>query len=233
MRVIWVALVALILLNSSHGQMQDLSDTAMTSELDLIEIIGGNVQNFQSSSEISFDVGYIDSEIIEIKWFLKDGDILRYDGESEYQSDTNDWDSIPIHHHVISPCRCVLIIDVIVDEIRIHREYGIVSAEDESSSISSDNWVIIPKNPVYSIEKQIVDITYLQAGAYSDFNVRWGILPNLPNESDCIDGSHTDPSVNSWTVVENSFNSNEFSIIQDLSSYSDGWWTIIRITRYR
>ena len=70
--------------------MQDLSDTAMSPELDLIEINGGNVQHFQSSSEISFDVGYIDSEIIEIKWFLKDGDILRYDGESEYQSDTND-----------------------------------------------------------------------------------------------------------------------------------------------
>ena len=207
--------------------MNEPSPSVMSPVLDLIEITGGNVQNFTSSSEISFNVGYIDSEIIAVKWWLKDGEVTRYDGESKFQSDTNEWESIPIHHHVISPCRCILIIDVIVDNERIHREYGIVSAEDESSSIPSDNWVIIPKNPVFSIDNQIVEITYLQDGAISDFDVRWGIQPNVPNESDCLDGFHTNPSVYSWTMVENSYNTNEFTIVQDLSSFSDGWWTII------
>ncbi|MFL2978151.1 MAG: hypothetical protein ACJZ59_03750 [Candidatus Thalassarchaeaceae archaeon] len=227
MRVLWVPLIALLLLSSPHLSLKDSHESLMSSEFDLIQIEGGNVQIFDSSSDLRFDVGYIDSEEVEIRWMIKDEGITRYDGKSEFQSETNEWERIPIHHHVISPCRCVLIIDVIVEELRIHREFGIISAGQTSSHNSSENWVIVPKNPVSSIDQQIVDITYIQDGAITDFDVRWGIQSSQASESDCLDGLHDPPSVEQWIVVENTFNSTEFSIVQDLSSFGDGWWTIL------
>ena len=227
MRVIWVGLVAFLLFSNTHFPLSDNYHSLKSTELDLIQIEGGNVQSFESSTDLGFNVGYIESEDVEIRWKIKDGDITRYDGDSKFDSDINKWESIPIHHHVISPCRCVLIIDIIADGERVHREFGIINADDDSSSALSENWVIVPKNPISSINQQIVDITYIQDGASSDFEVRWGIQPSQPSESDCVDGIHLNPSVEQWTIVENQFNSTEFNIVQDLSSFDDGWWTIL------
>ncbi len=227
MRVIWVPLIALLLLSNPSYSLKDSQESYYSPDLDLIQIEGGNVQIFESSSDLRFDVGYIDSEDVEIRWMIKDEGVTRYDGQSEFQSETNEWDSIPIHHHVISPCRCVLIIDVMVEEERIHREFGIIRAGEIASPNSSENWVIVPKNPVSSIDQQIVDITYIQDGASSDFDVRWGIQSSKASESGCLDGLHNPPSVEQWIVVGDTFNSTEFSIVQDLSSFGDGWWTIL------
>mgnify|MGYP001401043163 CR=1 FL=1 len=228
MRVIWAPLVALLLMSNTPFSLDDSNHSSMASGLDLIQIEGGNVQFFETSSNLKFDVGYIDSEEVEIRWLVKDGEITRYNGTSNFQSNTNEWESIPIHHHVISPCRCVLIIDVIVDGERIHREFGIISADENTPSNSSENGIIVPKNPVLSVNQEIVDITYIQDGASPpDFDVRWGIKSSQASESDCVDGLHASPSVEQWILVENTFNSTEFNIVHDLSSFEDGWWTIL------
>lgn len=229
MRVIWAPLIALLLLPNTAFLLDDSHASFMASGMDLIQIEGGNVQFFESSSDLRFDVGYIDSEEVEIHWSLKDEEITRYNGESDFQSEANEWESIPIHHHVISPCRCVLVIDVIVEDERVHREFAIISADENTSSPT--NGVILPKNPVFSVDQEIVEITYIQDGAAShnspDFDVRWGIQSSQVSESNCVDGLHTSPSVDQWILVENSFNSTEFNIVHDLSSFEDGWWTIL------
>ena len=88
MRVIWVGLVAFLLFSNTHFSLSDNYHSSKSAELDLIQIEGGNVQAFDSSTDLVFNVGYIDSEDVEIRWKVKDGEITRYDGQSEFESDS-------------------------------------------------------------------------------------------------------------------------------------------------
>ena len=95
----------------------------------LIMIDDGYVQNYTQSGNLTVSINWIPSYNTNISYSVIDNQIMRYSGTIDAIDSVSSYE-IPIHHHIISPCICVIEIQIITDSSVLFMERVLVNAFD-------------------------------------------------------------------------------------------------------
>ena len=204
----------------------------------MITIDDGYMQNFNESGSVYVTLNSIPQNYTLLYSVIDDG-TLRYSGTI----DINESNSIvsvalPVNHHVISPCICIMQIELFsnidtqqIDQLTIHRL--IVNAFD---TVENEELMIIPTTNINQISTPsiildtAVKIPYLN----QSINVRSSIITENDNSNICEFGilSETSADIQNLSSNENqdiyeNIVQSQLSIELNFTMYDDGFISIL------
>lgn len=195
----------------------------------ILTIDDGYVQNFTKAGNVTISLNWIPSNNSNISYTAIDDGIVRYSGFFE-MSDSISTYKIPIHHHIISPCICVIEIKINSGSSNLVTERVLINAKD---AIDYDNLKIVSINDNKLISTNIFDLdsAVFVPDSLDSFNIKSTIV----NEK--IDGCvHGTISINNLDIDNTSGIVEEYSttsivngrlnLSYNLSSFEDGWVSI-------
>ncbi|MEC8385329.1 MAG: hypothetical protein VXZ89_08050 [Candidatus Thermoplasmatota archaeon] len=189
----------------------------------------GYVQNFTESGNLTLSINWIPSNNSNISYTVIDNGIIRYSGIIEINDSISSY-KIPIYHHIISPCTCVI-------EIKIHSDSNILVTErvliNAKNTMNYDGFKIVSISNNELISTQLFDLesAVIVPDSTHSFNVKSTII-NEKLEG-CVHGTIPESNVDidnmSGVVKEYSITSivnGKLNLQYDLSSFEDGWVSI-------
>ena len=201
----------------------------LTSNDSLVTVDNGYVQNYTQSDNLTISMNWMPSNNSSISYYVIDNQIIRYSGTIEISESISSY-KIPIYHHIISPCICVIEIEIITDSSVLITERVLVNAKD---TVNSENFNIVSISDTELITTEIYDFesAVLLPDDISAFNIKSVIL-NEKSDS-CIHGSISKNVIDFENI---SASNDEYSIESivngkmnlqyNLSSFDDGWVSI-------
>ena len=212
-----------------NQQILDDQYLYITSNDSLVTVENGYVQNYTQSGNLTISMNWMPSNNSSISYYVIDNQIIRYSGTIGISESISSY-KIPIYHHIISPCICVIEIEIITDSSVLITERVLVNAKD---TINSENFNIVSISDTELITTEIYDFesAVLLPDDISAFNIKSVIL-NEKSDS-CIHGSISNNVIdfenisasNDGYSIESIVNG-KMNLQYNLSSFDDGWVSI-------
>ena len=177
----------------------------------MISIDDGYMQNFNESGSVYVTVNSIAQNSTLVYSVIDDG-TLRYSGTIDInQSNSIVSVALPVNHHVISPCICIMQIELFsnidtqqIDQLSINRL--IVNAVD---TVENEEFMIIPTTNINQISTPsiILDTAVKISDVNQSFNVRYSIMTQNDNSNTCEFGilSESSADIQNLTKIENEY----------------------------
>ncbi len=223
-----------------HTDVRDTLDNIESYPVNasMMTIDDGYLQNFNESGSVYVTLHSIPQNSTLLYSVIDDG-ILRYSGTIDInQSNSIVYVAIPVNHHVISPCICIMQIELYsnidtqqIDQLSIQRL--IVNAVD---TVVNEEFMIIPTTNINQISTPsiILDTAVNIPDPNQSINVRYSIIRVNDNSNICEFGIFNDSSADienlssneNQHIYENIVQS-QLSIELNLTMYDDGWISIL------
>ena len=212
---------------SQHNLNDNNNNTSVYDSILIID--DGYVQNFTQSGNLTLSMNWIPSNNSNITYAVIDDEIIRYAGNIEISESISSY-KIPIHHHIISPCICVIEIKIYTESSNLVTERVLLNAKN---NMNSDSFKIISVNDNELISTEIFDLE--SAVFVPESTDMFNIKSTIINEKieGCIHGSISTNNIDidnvSGTVEEYSISSvvnGKVNLQYNLSSFDDGWVSI-------
>ena len=207
-----------------------------TGNISIIEIQDGFYQSFNDSGFVDITILTMPSNVTNISYNMYDDNLVRYSGIIQINSTGLNY-QIPIQHHVISPCICVLSIEI----NSIEKSYGdyrviIDSYDDNNQNDHAPDWMIIPSEDIVSINYELLQLknsVSLPVDSQTML-VKSSILSELNNEEYCVNGLLISDNIDTGNLTSSEsnysrtqLNNGQLSIEFDVSMFDDGWVSIL------
>ena len=229
-RIVLLILASLVLCSvpKSHDELASNTDYYTQNE-SIIEIENGYHQIFNDNGNVNFTLQWLPTNASNISYTIIDSDVERYSGTIEINITTSMTYQIPIFHHIISPCICVLLIDIEqYNENRIIIEAG--------NNNENSEWMIVPSIELNKISTPIIDVKnsiIIPTGEQYVF-IKSSIISESNYEDYCIGGIINEQAIdfNNLSSIETNhthktITNGQIEIEFDLRSFDDGWVSII------
>ena len=195
----------------------------------LIMIDDGYVQNFTQSGNLTVSINWIPSNNTNISYSVIDNQIIRYSGTIDVIDSVSSY-KIPVHHHIISPCICVIEIQIITDSSVLFMERVLVNAFDTTTT-DNYNIVSITSNELIATEIFQFESAVLIPDTIDSFYLKSTIINE--NLEGCLYGTISKNIIDvenmSGITEEYSISTianGKISLQYNLSSFDDGWISI-------
>ena len=203
-----------------------------TQNQSIIDILDGYHQIFNETGSVNITLQWIPSNATNISYSLIDGEIERYSGEIAINTTTSTSYQIPIYHHIISPCLCILLIDIGTDDGQYDENRIIIEA---SNNAGNSGWMVVPSKEINKIITTNLDVQN-SVSIPSDVGsilIKSSIISETKYEDYCNDGILKQQSVdvlNLTSVVtdysDNNITNGQLNFQFELGSFDDGWVSI-------
>ena len=225
----------LVLCPTSYNSLPEnyVQNTANTS---IIEVNDGYYQSFNESGFVEITLLTMPSNNSNISYIMYDNNVVRYSGE--ILIDSNEiYYKIPVQHHVISPCICVLSIEIYNEE----QSYGNYRVLIDSHELNNENnhvpdWMIIPTVEITRIDNELLlvknSVSHPDLGEI--IKIKSSIITESNNEEYCVNGLLSTEYIDTdnLTSRESNYSKSQLNHGQlttefDVSIYDDGWISIL------
>ena len=223
-----LATLTIVLMPINHDNLPNYDDFKSTNN-SLITIDNGYVQDYTETGNLSISINWIPSANTNISYSIIDNQIIRYSGAIEINESVKSY-NIPVYHHIISPCSCVIEIVIISDSSVLTLERVLLNAKEASSS---ENYNIVSIGQSVIITDQIFDFETAMSlpDSIDTFTTKSSILNE--NIEGCIHGkiSKNSLDISNLTGINEEYSvhsivNGKMNLQYNLSSLDDGWVSI-------
>ena len=207
-----------------------------TSNIAIIEVNDGYYQSFNDSGFVEITMLTMPSNISNINYTMYDNNIARYSGDLQINSSDLNY-QIPVHHHIITPCICVLSIQINSED----NSYGNYRVLIDSHELNNQNnhmpdWMIIPTVEINRIDTELLLVknSVSHPGSVQNIQIKSSIISESNNQQYCVNGLLISDYIDTenLTSVESNYstsllNHGQLTIDFDVSIFDDGWISIL------
>ena len=216
----------------NHVENLDDSTVYLNQNQTLLSIDDGYYQHFSQSDNIEVSLNWMPSGVSNLTYEVFDDDVIRYSGTLDVVVSESKY-TIPVNHHVISPCLCII-------EIKIYSDIGLISVDrmiiQANEDNSTDSWLSIPSTDFSQVTESIFgfDSVVSIPNEQESFLIRSSIISQEDNYEQCEHGIITEESfsITNFTFDEVAYNYQDINdgkvpIQIETTLYEDGWKLIV------
>ena len=209
----------------THHNLNDKNQYKSSND-SLLTINNGNVQNFTQAGNLTVSINWIPSNNTNISYSVIDNQAVRYSGTIDIIESISTY-YIPIYHHIISPCVCIVEIEINTDSMVLVMERVLVNAKE---TLNSDNFNIVSISDYELITNELFEIR--TAVLIPDSTNLFDIKSTIINQKldGCLHGTLSKNTIDieniSGIKTEYSIDSivnGKMNLQYNLSSFEDGW----------
>ena len=226
-----LASLILTLVPFSSDELVSDSQIHYSSE-SLIDFDDGYYQVFTESGVINISLNMMSTSIVNITYSVIDEGTIRYNGSIEINQSISNY-NIPVNHHIISPCLCIM-------EIFLHSENGDKSVHrliiEANNGEQTNTRMTLPIHDIDIITTSTIEIASVVnfPNTIELFILRSSIISNNENNEYCKNGVLNQNSITLDNISTDDIQLSNIDIVNgksmisfNLSSYDDGWISIL------